>query len=109
MSKNGCLAMKYFYDHETDAVSLLISDFANYEATEDLAPGVVMYVDGRKRPLAVDLRDASKIIDTNGLVPMDEGPISINEISQRLSSSPTGQEVLRVLNHRSDAMTPAAR
>jgi hypothetical protein len=101
--------MKYFYDHETDAVSLLISDFVNYEATEDLAPGVVMYVDARSRPLAVDLHNASKIIDTNGLVPMYEGPISINEVSQRLSSSPTGQAVLRILNRRSEAMAPSAR
>jgi hypothetical protein len=94
--------MNYFYDHETDAVSFLLTDFVDYAATEELAPGIVMYVDGRKRPLAIDVRNASKVLDTNGLVPMYERPISDVEISKRLSSSAAGQSVLRTLSRRTD-------
>jgi hypothetical protein len=94
--------MNYFYDHETDAVSFLLTDFVDYAATEDLAPGIVMYVDGRRRPLAIDVGNASKVLDTSGLVPMYEWPISNVEISKRLSSSAAGQSVLCILSRRTD-------
>jgi hypothetical protein len=98
--------MNYFYDHETDSVSLLLGDFIDYASTEQLAPGVVMYVDGRKKPLAIDVRPASKVLDTAGLVPMYERPISKDEVKQRLSASLAGQTVLRTLTVRSDALSP---
>jgi hypothetical protein len=101
--------MNYFFDHETDSVSLLLADFAEYDATVELAPGVVMYVDGRKRPLAIDVRPASKVLDTVGLVPMYERPITKDEVETRLSSSVAGQCVLRVLNRRPDVLSSAAR
>lgn len=97
--------MNYFYDHETDAVSILFADFADYAATEELAPGVVMYVDRSKRPLGLDMRPASKVLDTVGLVPMYERPITGNEVSLRLSSSVAGQSVLRALNRRTNALS----
>ncbi len=101
--------MNYFFDHETDSVSFLLADFAEYDATEELAPGVVMYVDGRKRPLAIDVRPASKVLDTVGLVPMYEHPITKDEVAMRLSSSVAGQSLLRVLNRRTDVLSSAAR
>lgn len=99
--------MNYFYDHETDSVSILLAEFADYDATEELVPGVVMYVDGHKRPLAIDVRPASKVLDTVGLVPMYERPITKDEVSLRFSSSVAGQSVLRVLNRRTDALSVA--
>ncbi len=101
--------MNYFYDHETDAVSILLGDFIDYAATEELAPGVVMYVDGRRRPLAIDVRPASKVLDTNGLVPMYERPITTDEVRQRLSSSIAGKSVLLTLSTRTDLLTPTPR
>lgn len=94
--------MNYFYDHETDAVSFLLTDFVDYAATEEIVPGVVMYVDRRKRPLAIEVRNASKVMDTSGLMPMFEGPISSVEMSKRLSASAAGQSVLRTLSRRTD-------
>lgn len=99
--------MNYFYDHETDSVSILLADFRDYAATEELAPGVVMYVDGSRRPLAIDVRPASKLLDTVGLVPMYERPITKDEVSLRFSSSVAGQSVLRALNRRTDLLSVA--
>lgn len=92
--------MNYFYDHETDAVSIVFADFLDYAATEEIVPGVVMYVDKSKRPLAIDVRPASKFLDTNGLVPMYERPITTVEVSQRFSSSLDGRGVLQTLSRR---------
>lgn len=100
--------MNYFYDHETDAVSIVFADFLDYAATEEVVPGVVMYVDGGKRPLAIDLRPASQFLDTNGLVPMYERPITSGEVSQRFSATVRGQSVLRMIGRRTGFAAVAA-
>lgn len=94
--------MKYFYDHVTDALSFMVSDFDGYHGTEELGTDVVVHVDARRQALAIDVRNASKVIDTAGLIPMDELPISWGEISDRLSSSDAGRRVLLNL-HPHDA------
>lgn len=86
--------MKYFYDHETDALSFLVSDFNTYDVSEEIEPNVLVHYDASRQPLAIDVRSASKVVDTAGLIPMDELPISWDEISTRLKSSDTGRRVL---------------
>ncbi len=92
--------MNYFYDHETDAMSIVLADFLDYSATEEIVPGVVMYVDRGKRPLAIDVRPASKFLDTNGLVPMNERPITSDEVSHRFAASTAGRSVMRMIGPR---------
>ena len=92
--------MKYFYDHETDALSLVVTEFVGYAATEELAPNVVIYLDGKRNPLAVEIRNASKLVDTAGLIPMDERAITGEEVKARLDATEVGQRVLRSLGRQ---------
>lgn len=92
--------MKYFFDHETDALSFIVSDMALYDDTEELAPNVLLYVDARRKPLAVDIREASKVMDTSGLIPMDERLISDDELRDRLSASDAGRMAWSAIHAR---------
>ena len=89
------MVMRYFYDHQTDALSFTLTESLDYAGCEEIAPGVTLYVDRRRKPIAFDVRDASKLIDTRGLLPMQERPIDDGEVSQRMSSTDSGQLVWR--------------
>ncbi len=67
--------MKYFYDHQTDAVSVIISEQFDYSHTEELAPGVMLYLDD----------------DTKGLVPLYARAITTEELQRRMLATAAGR------------------
>ena len=92
--------MEYFYDHQTDCVSLILSDAFDFSRSEELAPGIVAYLDGASDVIAIEIRGAGKILDTKGLVPMYARPISADELKKRLFSSTVGQLAWRSVDGR---------
>ena len=93
--------MQYFYDHQTDAVSFIIGDFSDYDRVEELSPGIVMYLDRRARPIAVEVRGAAKLVDTKGLVPLYARKIDEAEVQRRMSASPAAEKAWKLVTLRS--------
>ena len=94
--------MRYFYDRETDAVSFTLSEVFDWSGFEELSGGTVtLHLDGRGRPFAVEVRGASKIINTFSLQPMQDTPISHDEISRRMSWSEAGRQAWSAIVRRS--------
>jgi len=85
--------MKYFFDHQTDALSFDLADAFACAGSEPLAAGVTLHVDFRRRPLMLEIQEASKIVDTMGLSPLETSPITWEEIAQRMMSTLTGQRI----------------
>jgi hypothetical protein len=83
--------VKYFYDHVTDAVSLLLTDRFDYSRSEELAPGVMLYLDSTSRAIALEIRGAGKILDTKGLVPLYARTITVEELQRRMLTTPAGR------------------
>jgi len=92
--------VKYFFDHQTDVVSFDLAEKFAFEGSEDIAPGVTLYLDLRRRPIAVEVRGASRILDTLGLNLLHETPITAEEISDRMSSTTEGQLLWRAVVRR---------
>lgn len=92
--------MKYFYDYQTDSVSLDLSEVFEWAASEEIAPGVMVHLDRRRRPVAAEISEASKTLDTLGLIPFREMPTTAEEFSLRMSSTETGQMVWRTIMRR---------
>ena len=85
--------MKYFFDHQTDALSFDLADKFACAGHEPLASGVTLHVDFRHRPLMLEIQEASKIVDTSGLSPLETSPITWEEITRRMMSTLTGQRI----------------
>jgi hypothetical protein len=83
--------MKYFYDHQTDAVSLINGEFGDLKKSEEIAPGVHMYLDARGHLIAFEIRGAAKILDTKGLIPLYARPITADELERRMCTTPAGR------------------
>ncbi len=83
--------MQYFYDHQTDAVSFIIGEFADYATIEEISPGIVMYLDRHRRAIAVEVRGAAKLVDTKGLMPLYSRPITADEIARRMRATPAAE------------------
>jgi hypothetical protein len=83
--------VKYFYDHQTDAVSLLLADEFEYSRSEEVAPGVVLYLDDRSHATALEIRGAREILDTRGLVPLYALTITTEELERRMLATPAGR------------------
>lgn len=81
-------------------MSLILSDAFDFSRSEELAPGVVAYLDAHSHVIAIEIRGAGKILDTKGLVPMNAGPISPDDLKKRLSSSAAGQLAWRSVDGR---------
>jgi uncharacterized protein YuzE len=93
--------MRYFYDRETDAVSFTLSEVFDWTGSEDLNGGTItVHLDRRRRPFAVEVRNASKIVNTFGLQFMKESPISHDEISRRMSWSDAGRQAWSTIVRR---------
>lgn len=90
--------MEYFYDHETDTLSLILADFAAYRSCEDVAPGLTLYCDAGSRPLAIEIRGARALVGVHGLNSFEAGTISSQDLSKRMSDSVHGRAVLRALS-----------
>ena len=85
--------MRYFYDRETDVVSFTLSEAFDWSGSDDLQGGAItIYLDRRRRPFALEVRGASKIVNTFGLLPMEEAAITHDEISRRMSWSEAGRQ-----------------
>ena len=95
--------MQYFYDHQTDAVSFIIGDFSDYEQIEEISPGIVMYVDKRSRPIAVEVRGAAKLVDVKGLIPLYARSITIDEIERRMRATPVAERAWLAVARRATA------
>src|SRR5262245_34618445 len=104
--------MRYFYDRESDAVSFTLSDVLEWSGSEDLHGGAItIHLDRRQRPFAVEVRDASRILNTFGLQPMQEAAITHDEISRRMSWSDAGRQAWSTIVRRMlvPRYVPAAR
>jgi hypothetical protein len=89
--------VEYFYDHQTDKLSILLSDFAQYERSEEVAPGVVLHVDARRRPLAIEISDARLIVGVKGLRSFEQSNMTGEELTERMHDSANGRAVLGAL------------
>ncbi len=83
--------MDYFYDHETDSLSLMLAEFLDFARAEQVAPGVIAYLDGQRSVIAIEICGAGKILDTRGLSPMHARSITVLELQKRLSVSEVGR------------------
>ena len=93
--------MRYFWDRETDAVSFTLSDAFDWSGADELNGGTItVHLDRRRRPFAVEVRNASKIVNTFGLLPMQESPITHEEISRRMSWSDAGRQAWSTIVRR---------
>lgn len=92
--------MKYFWDHETDSVSFDLSDIFDFAATEEVGPNVTLHLDRFRRPMAVEVRNASRLLNTLGLIPLRETAITREEISLRMSKTEEGQLAWRSIVRR---------
>jgi hypothetical protein len=83
--------VQYFYDHQTDAMSVLLTDGFNFSHSEELAPGVLLYLDSDSRAIALEFRGAASIIDTKGLTPLYARSITTEELQKRMLATPAGR------------------
>lgn len=89
--------MEYFYDHETDVLSVTIAAFDGYESSEEVAPGVLVHTDGKRRALAIEIRAAKTAVGVRGLQSFEPKKISGAELSEMMGNSANGRAVLRAL------------
>jgi uncharacterized protein YuzE len=92
--------MQYFYDHQTDALSFIIGEFADYATIEEISPGIVMYLDQHRRAIAIEVRGAAKLVDIKGLMPLYSRPITQEEIERRMKATPAGERAWRAVRAR---------
>ena len=93
--------MRYFYDRETDVVSFTLSESFDWGGAEDLGDGtVIVYLDRRRRPFALEVRGASRLVNTFGLAVMEDAPITHEEISRRMSWSDGGRQAWSTIVRR---------
>ena len=93
--------MRYFYDREIDAVSFTLSEVWDWSGCEELSDGAIMlHLDRRGRPFTVEVRGASRIVNTFGLQLMRDMPITHDEISRRMSWSDAGRQAWSAIVRR---------
>ena len=97
---SSCM-VEYFYDHQTDQLSLTLDDFGRYQGSEEVMPGVIVHIDSKRRALAVEIRAARTTVGVKGLQSFELGNMTNDELSQRLQESANGREVLRVIRRAS--------
>src|SRR5688572_7227304 len=89
--------MEYFYDHQTDKLSITVGDFATYAESQELAPGILLHLDTRRRPLALEISTAKSAVSVSGLISFEQKAIRGDELAQRMSASETGRRAWRAL------------
>jgi hypothetical protein len=88
---------EYFYDHQTDQLSITLGDFAEYRGSEEVAPGVIVHIDALRRALGVEIREAKAIVGLKGLQSFESGTMTAAELSQRMQDTVNGRVVLRAI------------
>ena len=89
--------MQYFYDHQTDELSITRDDLAGYASSHELAPGVVLHISRRREPLALQVSGARGKVDVAGLVSFEQRGIDIDDLARRMAASETGRRSWRAL------------
>lgn len=89
--------MEYFYDHQTDELSIFVNEFEGYAGSQPVGPGVILHVDGNRRPLAMEIGRARAIVNVAGLSSFEQRPIAQAELEQRMSVSESGRRAWRAL------------
>lgn len=79
---------------------MLISDQFRYSHTKEVAPGVMLYLDADSHAIGLEIRGAAKFIDTKGLVPMFERPITGDELKRRMMATPAGRTAWTLVQPR---------
>ena len=83
--------MRFFYDHQTDVLSISVGDLADYGSSVEIADGVTLHVDAEGRPLAAEIHDARTIVDTSSLPSFEEHSIAADDVARRLARSEGGR------------------
>lgn len=89
--------MRYFYDHQTDVLTISVGNFADYESSLELANAITLHVDGSQRPLAAEIHSARSLLDTTALKSFEEHTIVPDDLERRLAKSDAGRDVWRLL------------
>ncbi|HYH08487.1 MAG TPA: DUF2283 domain-containing protein [Thermoanaerobaculia bacterium] len=89
--------MHYFYDHQTDELSILVSDFETYAASRPVVPGVIVHLDARRQALGMEIGRARAIVNVAGLMSFEQAPIAPSELEQRMNASESGRRAWRAL------------
>ena len=90
--------MDYFYDHQTDELSITKGDFATYGESHELSPGAVLHVSKRRHPLALQVSGARAKLDVAGLVSFEQRTIEAEELARRMSASEIGKRLWRAIS-----------
>jgi uncharacterized protein YuzE len=83
--------MRFFYDHQTDVLSISVGDLADYGSSVEITDGVTLHVDGQGRPLAAEIHGARTMVDTTSLPSFEEHAIAEEEVARRLARSEGGR------------------
>ena len=89
--------MDYFYDHQTDKLSITVGDFAEYSSSQMVVPGAVLHTSANRRPIAVEISGARAVVNVAGLVTFEERRIEATEMQERLNKSECGRRIWRAL------------
>jgi hypothetical protein len=60
-------------------------------------PGVILHVDGSRRPLAMEIGKARAIVNVAGLASFEQRPIAQAELEQRMNVTESGRRAWRAL------------
>lgn len=74
--------MRYFYDAEHDMLFIHLRD-AEYQDSQEIAPGFVVDFDRNGVPMALDISQASRNVDVTGLQRGDERPFGADVAPRR--------------------------
>lgn len=85
--------MKYFYDHQTDELTITLGELARYATSETLIDGVTMHLDPHRRPLAIEVSGARRVADVSNLRTFDEHAIDRDDLARRLAVSEGGRRI----------------
>lgn len=89
--------MHYFYDHQTDELSILLGDFDRYATSEPLGPGVIVHMASDRRPLAMEIAQARDIVNVTGLSSFEQKDIAQSELESRMNATDRGRRAWRAL------------
>jgi uncharacterized protein YuzE len=83
--------MRFFYDHQTDVLSISVGDLADYGSSLEIADGIILHVDAQGRPLAAEIRAARTKVDTASIPSFEEHSLAEGEVARRLGRSEEGR------------------
>jgi uncharacterized protein YuzE len=89
--------MDYFYDHQTDELSILVAGFEQYATSQPVVPGVIVHVDERRKALGMEIGRARAIVNVSGLASFEQAPITPTELEERMNASESGRRAWRAL------------